>query len=483
MGGGVPPGAVGRAGGMSAFVSRVCHGLLGGNEVPSNEEAQREIEIGRLLAGPDTSKASVEMILKCCETLASMTLPVGAAQHVSGIRREAARLSGLLLDAGKQTTYQPTKLPWARPLLEERAEWEEAQPDGGNLLRTQVCMAADSFASEEWFMGRLFVSDMGFAFESSTSSTFISPENDQHLQSNFVKWADVTKLTMGSSSNEVCLVIREGASSLTQLKLQLGFDLERQRLQEIWNVCKANSRRNTSPLEMAPLYNFGKEQGEAPEAPISKPASEEFMQTASFVQKICILPSVRNVKANSQPVFAARFADATMASVRAALEKQDMDQWPMAIYQKEGLKAYEVELSPWTEGVRMPGVLVRKMTFKIPAPADVPKSLSRMVGLPPFFDSVLVCRLKCTPEEITYVMHCCSLNVPYGDCQKVEDVLNFFPHPDGGIGLSRWTGLKWVKPIPWTLAAAKSYLGQKVLSEQKASWPQFQNILQSAFKV
>lgn len=436
------------------------------------------------LTGPNKAYTAVELILKCCEALASVSLPAGASQHLVVIRREAARFRGLLSDMGAMQHHVPMSLPWARPLLEERAEWEEMWPNSGNLLRTQVCLGAEGANCEEWFMGRLFVSDVGFAFDNATESSDTSPGGfSEHLHADFVSWTDVTKLEIGTR-NEVLLVIKEGVSSITHLRLQLGFALEKQRLLEIWNLCKEGSKTADYPLYTFVAPAGGLDQNMQDNMDMGKTdLGIPFEPTESVLRIVSVLPSVQQMQRDYKlPTFEAHFRDATMASVQAAMKYVSIDQWPMTRFQKTALKSYDIVATPWSDGIRMPATLVRRINFKLPVPADLPKSLARMIGIPPVIDGLMVARIKCTPEEITYTMQSCSLNVPYGDCHKMEDVMHIRPHPDGGIALSRWSDIKFVKAMPWHLSAFKSFLEMKVRAEQVATWPLFEDILRESFK-
>ncbi|CAK0796484.1 unnamed protein product [Prorocentrum cordatum] len=131
--------------------------------------------------------------------------------------------------------------------------------------------------------------------------------------------------------------------------------------------------------------------------------------------------------------------------------------------------------SPWSEGRRVPGSLVRRLQFSFPAPDNTPRMVQRLIGLPEWMDSSMLVRMKTTEDQLTLVMSTCSHNVPYGECSRIEDRLHFTPDAArGGVAVAKWIGLVWVKSLPWALGPAAGFLEKQVHDQAKETWGKFQ---------
>jgi len=120
-------------------------------------------------------------------------------------------------------------------------------------------------------------------------------------------------------------------------------------------------------------------------------------------------------------------------------------------------------VTPWLPGESGGGGdLVRRISFKFPAPKEVPDWVARLVGIPRALEFTLTARLHCTDEKITLHMPACFLNAPYGDHYRMEEVFTFTQNATGGINITKSIGVVWLKPMPWAFTPAKRFLEHKV---------------------
>merc|ERR1711871_552734 len=100
----------------------------------------------------------IEEMLAGYGKVATLALPPGAALVLAAIRKSLTDMQGMLTEA----SFAEERF-WRAPLLSEQSEWTAAYPEGGMLLRRQLCIA--SLGDDDFSLGGLFLSDVGLAFD------------------------------------------------------------------------------------------------------------------------------------------------------------------------------------------------------------------------------------------------------------------------------------------------------------------------------
>jgi hypothetical protein len=278
--------------------------------------------------------------------------------------------------------------------------------------------------------------------------------------------------------------LKPGTLDQSVLRLQLGMSVECDRLRQAWTHYKKDEVAFHSFLSVVSSLTENQNEDGVRHMMNSQmmrnglrtfqlKAEAPITQTFYVATDSLALPSV------SEPLCKVRFPSVSLETVRRCFEKDN--DWFLCRFQMEALKASELSVTPWTQGQLVSGSLVRRVCFKLPAPDDVPKAVARVIGFPPVLDSVLIARLHCEEDQITLLMHSMSLNVPYGDSQKVEDVLQFTADKDGGITVEKHIKMVFSQNLPWTLGIAKSFLQQKVKQEGASTWNLMTDLLQKEF--
>lgn len=423
-----------------------------------------------------SSAAAVDSILQGVELLRRYKLTPEATQMLEQIERGADQLLPIM-NAGLAPSI------WKTPSPQEQVEWQQLNPIGGKLLHTQVLIFAAGLSSEEWFMGRLFVSERGVAVQGSMGT--IAHRKEAQVSSGLVPWECVADMEQDTLQQTVLIVhLKPGTLDQSELRLQLGMSAECDRLRQAWDHYKNHEDIDFhSFLSVVSGISENHNQDGVRNMINSQvmrnglrsfhlKADSPITQTFHVATKG--LAQVPNL---SGPLCSVHFPNVSLETVRRCFEKDN--DWFLCRFQIEALKASELSCTPWTEGQLVSGSLVRRVCFKLPAPDDVPKAVARVIGFPPVLDSVLIARLHCEEDQITLLMHSMSLNVPYGDQQRVEDVLQFTADKDGGITVSKYIKMIFSKDLPWTLGIAKSFLNMKVKQEGAGTWDKMTKLLEN----
>jgi hypothetical protein len=406
--------------------------------------------------------------------LKNQNLSPEAAQLLADIEQHADRLMPLVKLPGK-------RLPqiWARPPPQEQAQWLGLQNQGGQLLHTQVCIVTAGASSDEWCMGQFFISEKGIAVHGASGEYQAAS-----LCTGLLSWDSIQGIE--SEKSEVKITLNQSTFAHNMLRLQLGIAAEGNRIRQAWHHYSLPTEDN----DQFQFHSFTSCNDHCDEDLFAaddclKPHRNGRMAgfrlqadapiTTSFHAKPVCSDQAFHETMGKGPICTGNLANVSLETVRRCLEKDD--DWFLCRFQTEILKAFDFSVTPWTQGQLIPGTLVRKMDLKLPAPDDVPKAVAKMIGFPPVMDSVLMARLHSTKDQITLLMHSNSLNVPYGDCQRIEDVLVFTPDENGGVNVAKWIQIGWIKAMPWTLSLAKSFLQSKVTQDASKTWDQMMIVM------
>lgn len=144
-----------------------------------------------------------------------------------------------------------------------------------------------------------------------------------------------------------------------------------------------------------------------------------------------------------------------------ALEKEEC----LERFIKETLRSYELAPMPWVKSRRVNDTLVRKITFHMKLPEDVPRMVKKLISLPEASSVTMLYRLRTDASCAILTYQTCTHDVTFGENFRVQETLVFTPLPSGGIELKRFAEVVWVAPLPWTMGAIKSYIEEKAKAD------------------
>mmetsp|Transcript_3705 Transcript_3705/g.13699 ORF Transcript_3705/g.13699 Transcript_3705/m.13699 type:complete len:461 (-) Transcript_3705:483-1865(-) len=409
-----------------------------------------------------------------------LALPPGAALVLASLRKNIATLETLLDDA----TLAEAR-PWRLPLPEEQDEWAKGYPKGGILLRRQMCMA--SLGDEEWFLGGLFISDIGIAFDTGSSP-------DGRVETGFVPWNDISGLTRPGPENELVLSVA-GRPSFSELHLQLTISSDVEWIEGFVRLIggEVADEVDTSKIsEEAPATNEVAQVPPEEEAP--KLLLTQLSRSASMVLKAAPLvpdqvaprgdsprahralsldsrlsgayaeaPGGRqafHVPQGEAPLGSEKLPAADIAAIHAKLQSEN---W-LSKFLKEHKQARDISATPWAESKRAPGVMVRKATLVLPVPQDFPRAVTRLVNLPMETKVTAVFRLFKEADDLVFTVQMCSHDIPYGDNFRVHETAVFKP-AGNDVEATTWVEVMWIAQLPWTHGILKSIIEQKTKAD------------------
>lgn len=402
-------------------------------------------------------------------------LPPSVAALVHEIEANADRLMPFMSNNGD---LDPTI--WPSPDPREQSDWIQVCAFGGRLLHCQGCIVAIGQSSEEWLMGRLFVSDRGVGIQGSSGACLGTFE--VALWTGLLAWQNIEAMELGNS--EISLYLVKGSSFRDNtLRLQLGAEKDFERLKQAWeHYVVMEPPPKFFSFATASRATFSMEDGIGPlngsrisaRHSCSSHIKADAPFTTSFVHATNALPESMQY---NQPLISERLPDVSLDAMRRILQKDD--DWFMCRFQIDVLKASEIRATPWTPAQVVPGTMVRRLNFKLPKPDDIPKAVANVIGFPDILESALAARLKCEDDTLTLHMHSCAFNAPYGDHQRLEDVLVFRADGEGGISVSKFMRIVWVKAMPWTLNMVKGVFESKVKADGTSTFSQFLGLIRN----
>eukprot|EP00445_Apocalathium_hangoei_P092778 CAMPEP_0204245768 /NCGR_PEP_ID=MMETSP0361-20130328/97800_1 /ASSEMBLY_ACC=CAM_ASM_000343 /TAXON_ID=268821 /ORGANISM="Scrippsiella Hangoei, Strain SHTV-5" /LENGTH=518 /DNA_ID=CAMNT_0051218977 /DNA_START=25 /DNA_END=1581 /DNA_ORIENTATION=+ len=451
--------------------------------------------------------------------IAQLALPPGAALVFANLRRDIVELEALISEA-----KFPKNRPWMLPLPEEQEDWEAVYPEGGFLLRRQVCMATTG--DEEWFLGGLFVSDVGVVFD-----TGDAPDDSACFQTGFLPWKRISALERPGPKAELVLKLTAGAQDFNELRLQLSILTDIEWIEEFWKLRSAYASHDMSipdehecihvPGIMKPkllLPGTGAETALDRSNSILSPSKRVGVADVStrsntlLQRKLSRTMSAAMTRMHSEegspfternhrlmtlePQLSGVFADApggrkgtqmpnekplceemvqglTVEQLRVALRRDDSI--PKVVVR--GRQAQNVAATTWSESKRSPGMFVRKANFVIPLPQDFPKAVTRLVAVPTETSITAVYRLTVQGDQLVLTVQMCSHDVPYGENFRVHETLRFKPLPTG-VSVEKWVEIMWVAALPWTHGILKGIIESKTKADAAKDLKNLVTVLQ-----
>jgi len=317
-------------------------------------------------------------------------------------------------------------------------------------------------------MGRLFISENGIFFEGGGG---ILPDSES-VSTGLLRWTDVTRVdrpteepaVLGRAarvSREVLLTLRDGLP-ISHLQLQLSIARDCELLAKAWSAC----------LEAGTELAVG-DQGDTEFRPLRLQESmvEEapFPGTPGMERAVLMLPT--EALCNQEPLYSGRLPpEVTMAGMREILDRDD---WFLDKFCRESLKARDMHWEPFLEPARTPGVKVRRCTFIMPLPQDVPKAVASIIGLPKESSITIVYHMKITEDEIMLVHQTLTHDVMYGDQFRAQDMHIFRKLADGAVEYRKWGSVVWLAALPWTHGIVKSAVEAKTVEVSKGNVDDF----------
>lgn len=113
------------------------------------------------------------------------------------------------------------------------------------------------------------------------------------------------------------------------------------------------------------------------------------------------------------------------------------------------------------------GAQVRRSEFRMRLPQDVPKAIRTLVGVPQSTRITQVYCLCITESEVTLAQQTTSHDVTFGDSFRVQETCSWRSAADGGVEQRTWSEVAWIKSLPWTHGAIKSFIDKSTKREAK----------------
>jgi len=413
--------------------------------------------------------------------IAQLTLPPGAAMVFAKLRRDMTDLEALISEA----TF-PESRPWRSPLAQEQHEWDKIYPNGGILLRRQLCSA--SMGDQDWFLGGLFISDVGIAFDTGNSA-----DEAGRLQTGFITWKDIVALHKSGPETEISICLASGSKNFSQLRLQLTISSDAEWIEEFWKLqahaadVHVDDDQPPAQLEKAVeqcIGNQSPKSGAEVQRPVllhqlSRSASVE-AKAAPEAPEVSGSPGVhRSLSLNSKlsgvyneapggrkpfhlpqgetPVGSDNLPAMDISSICKKLQSEN---W-LCKFLQESKQAHSISATPWSESKQAPGVMVRKATFTLPVPQDFPRAVTRLVNLPTETKVTAVFRMHPQDGQLLFTVQFCSHDIPYGENFRVHETVLFKTSPNNGVATEQWVEVMWIASLPWTHGILKSIIEQK----------------------
>jgi len=417
--------------------------------------------------------------------VATYPLPPAAALVLANIRTGLTRIQ-VLLEKSAFTEQQA----WRTPMPQEQIEWSAAYPQGGILIRRQLC--SGSISEGDHVLGGLFISDIGIVFD-----TGDVPEG--RVETGFVCWKNITISLRDGQTNSVVMSVADAA--FTELQLQFTVTEDAEWLTGLLDCLKNNAREVTQQPDdkgdkTAVHLNVAKDQLADREGSTlllhqlskssanlaTKASTEKLEETADAAPEgprpevhraltvgsklsgeYAEAPGGRQafvIPQHDAPVATETLMPADISSLRAKLVTEN---W-LPTFLKENKHAKDISATPWTESKRSLGVMVRKITFTVPVPQDFPRAITRLVQLPAETRVTAIFRLLSQDGDLIITCQLCSHDIPYGDSFRVHETARFRPTAESGvksIETTNWVEVMWIASLPWTHGVLKSIIDQR----------------------
>uniref|UniRef100_A0A7S1LGN9 VASt domain-containing protein n=1 Tax=Alexandrium catenella TaxID=2925 RepID=A0A7S1LGN9_ALECA len=446
------------------------------------------------------ARAGLQDIVKGYRQIAKLDLPAGAASVLADVRRNIIGLEKILRDA-----KMPKPRQWLLPLPQEQTDWEAVFPKGGFLLRRQMCMA--SFGDEDWAVGCLFISDFGIAFD---SGPIVGQSAAATFETGFLPWQDLPSLSKSQAGKAKAVVTATvaGGRKFSKLCLQLSIQGDEEWLLEFWKLRMASGKAHVDEggdeswsvpdmdegvrvpppsmkiRLMSPSANRDKVEPEAPPTNFTTQLEddnrgERLHRTGSIlvarrktVQQKVDRRWTENLSSgfagtptaetpSNAPTSCQKLEDMSQEMVGKALEDDEC----LVRFITETLKSSEISPMPWAKSRMVDSTLVRKITFMMKLPDDVPRVVKRLISLPESSSVTMLYRLRNDSNGVVLTYQTCTHDVTFGENFRVQETLVFAPLGNGGTELKRFAEVVWVAPLPWTMGSIRTYIEDKAKSD------------------
>lgn len=443
-----------------------------------------------LSAAPITAQEALDSLKASYEKLAALSLPAGGAGVLADLQKNIRELQGLI-----QGAKVPVSLPWSRPLPEDQEQYEAKCPEGGLLLRKEVCVAAEGHPAEEYAMGVIFISDRGILFEGGGG---LSWRLDQEvLDTGLVKWTDIMAIEhrglegwennllpsfrhkrTRSVPRGMTLTIKGGR--ITYLHLQLSISQDCDSIEETWRVCSGHTQVSPGALgdtEVDASFQFhsvavneGEMQssalrasGPSPVEQVDVAAERPRSMTVSFKNASEDLPD--DGAAGGTLVLEETWTTVPLQQIRMGL---DADDWTMNRMIMEKLRPENFVSEPPVRSPTKPGLVFRRICFLLTLPQDVPRAVASLVGSPEKSNITQVIAYRASDDELSVVLQSITHDVPFGQDFRVQEMYSWKSLPTGGgVKFQCWSQVVWTTQLPWTHGILKSFIAKKAAAESK----------------
>jgi len=166
---------------------------------------------------------------------------------------------------------------------------------------------------------------------------------------------------------------------------------------------------------------------------------------------------------NREPVYQKELPGLTLAAVQ---ERLDAEPFVFERVIRQQVQASGFTPSSWQEGVRVLGTKIRGTKFQMPMPADIPSAARRLIAIPETAQVRIMFRMRCQQNRVDIVQQALTEGVPLGENFRVQTTHSFVSH-GGGIILSKWIELIWIKELPRLMGGLRSFIESKTQTDAK----------------
>eukprot|EP00929_Paragymnodinium_shiwhaense_P040586 TRINITY_DN21172_c0_g1_i1.p1 TRINITY_DN21172_c0_g1~~TRINITY_DN21172_c0_g1_i1.p1 ORF type:complete len:626 (-),score=149.99 TRINITY_DN21172_c0_g1_i1:161-1972(-) len=441
-----------------------------------------------------------------------------ALQALVALQKACHKLEGLQLPLGGEDALQSVRqgVGELEARVNEAVEWRQRCPDGGRLLKVQVCSASGEEDPPEWAMGRLFLSADALLFESNETPVWrLGP----------FAWKDISKVeqfsaSSSSSAGAVELAVTTRASgaryllsgnvdtellvkhygrveqvaktldmaeekqggkidtkkslAMTTVQSEVFHDALEEWLDGGWDSFRPQEEAEAMGAlpSVAHKAKSGEKESDKKQAAASasppKPAHSTVPTTKTFFAATEQLPAIDTL-GGGEPVYSEHLPEVSLQEVRKAFLSDEED-WPIEVFLRKDAKAFNFAPTPWTQSQKTPGTSVRRVRFRLPIPDDIPDIAKKLISFPDDTAVTSNLRFGASEDKAVLVQEVCTHDVTFGDYFVVRDVMVFRPHRSGtGVTFDKITTVRWVQSLPWYARPLSSIIEMKTQTQSKDS--------------
>merc|ERR1711915_499632 len=107
------------------------------------------------------------------------------------------------------------------------------------------------------------------------------------------------------------------------------------------------------------------------------------------------------------------------------------EDWPITKYYAEKHNAFDFVGPPWAKAKRVPGTYVRRLSFRMPLPDDIPKAVKMLVNLPETTAVDVLYRMAFNASCMVIVQQGQSHDIPFAEYFRLQELQVFRPDPSG----------------------------------------------------